>query len=121
MNYYKEGSECCTVMKNRKDLPADLLTGASPLHDNEYTYRQRGELGALVLKDRRLVYLQTTHTSPANTTTVERRSDDGSIVLRLIPIAVADHNQHRSGVDNQLHASYSIGRKSKKWWPRFVW
>jgi len=80
-------------------------------------------LGALVWKDRRLVYLLTTHTSPANITTVERRSEDGSIVLRSIPTAIADYNQHKSGVDtiDQLHANYSIGRKSKKWWPRLVW
>ena len=102
---------------------ADLLTSASQLQDHEHTYRQRGELGALVWKDRRLVYLLTTHTSPANITTVERRSEDGSIVLRSIPTAIADYNQHKSGVDtiDQLHANYSIGRKSKKWWPRLVW
>jgi Transposase IS4/DDE_Tnp_1-like zinc-ribbon len=110
-------------MKNRKELPTDLLTTASQLDDLEYTYRQRGELGALVWKDRRLVYLLTTHISPANTTTVERRSEDGSMVQRSVPTAVADYNKHKSGVDtiDQLHANYSIGRKSKKWWPRLVW
>jgi hypothetical protein len=110
-------------MKNRKELPGDLLTTASQLHDHEYTYRQRGELGALVWKDRRLVYLLTTHTSPASTSTVQRKSNDGTTIERSVPTAVADYNQHKSGVDtlDQLHANYSIGRKSKKWWPRLVW
>jgi len=36
---------------------------------------------------------------------------------------VVDYKQHKSGVDtiDQLHANYSIGRKSKKWWPRLEW
>src|SRR4029077_14959780 len=90
---------------------------------DRYAYRQRGELAALVWKDRRLVYLLTTRTSPAETTSTERKSEDGSTVQRSVPTAVADYNRHRSGVDtlDQLHASYSIGRKSKKWWPRLVW
>jgi hypothetical protein len=118
------GIRCCgTVRKNRRDLPKDLLSTASQLQDTEYTYRQRGELGALVWKDRRLVYLLTTHTSPCSTSTVQRRSNDGTSIERSVPTAVADYNQHKGGVDtvDQLHASYSIGRKSKKWWPNLVW
>jgi Transposase IS4 len=120
----RRGIRCCgTVSTNRKGLPEDLLTTASQLQNNEFTYRQRGELGALVWKDRRLVYLLTTHTSPAETTSIERKSKNGSTVQRSVPTAVADYNKYRSGVDtvDQLHANYSIGRKSKKWWPRLVW
>jgi hypothetical protein len=120
----RRGIRCCgTVRKNRKDLPKDLISTASQLQDQEYTYRQRGELGAIVWKDRRLVYLLTTHTSPSNTSTVQRSSNEGSTIERSVLTAVVDYNQHKSGVDtiDQLHASYSIGRKSKKWWPRLVW
>jgi Transposase IS4 len=114
---------CGTVRKDRRDLPKDFKSAGSQLSEHEWKYWQRRELGALVWKDRRLVYLLTTHISPADTTTVERRSEDRSIVQRSVPTAVADYNQHKSGVDtiDQLHASYSIGRKSKKWWPRLVW
>jgi Transposase IS4 len=118
------GIRCCgTVRKNRRDLPKELISTASQLQDNEYAYRQRGKLGAVAWKDRRLVYLLTTHTSPAEVTSIERQSEDGSTVQRAVPTAVADYNQHKSGVDtvDQLHASYLIGRKSKKWWPRLVW
>jgi hypothetical protein len=120
----RSGIRCCgTVRKNRKDLPKDLISTAGELQEHEWAYRQKGELGALVWKDRRLVYMLTTHISPAETASVERRSEDGSTVQRSVPKAVADYNKHKSSVDtlDQLHASYSIGRKSKKWWPRLVW
>jgi hypothetical protein len=120
----RRGIRCCgTVNANRKELPVELLSTADQLRDNEFAYRQRGELGMIVWKDRRLVYLLTTHTSPAETTTIERRNKDGTTVHRSVPKAVADYNQHKSGVDtiDQLHSYYLIGRKSKKWWPRLVW
>lgn len=77
----------------------------------------------IVWKDRRLVYLLTTHTSPAETKSVERDDRNGGTVQRSVPTAVADYNQHKSGVDtiDQLHSYYSIGRRSKKWWPRLAW
>jgi hypothetical protein len=119
-----KGIRCCgTVRKNRKDLPSDLLTSSSQLHDHEYAYRQKGELGAVVWKDRRLVYMLTTHTSPAEVSSIERKNEDGTTIQQPVPTTVADYNKHKSGVDtiDQLHAYYSIGRKSKKWWPRLVW
>ena len=120
----RRGIRCCgTVSTNRKELPKDLLSTEDQLEDNEFAYRQRGELGMIVWKDRRLVYLLTTHTSPAETTLIERDSRKGGTVQRSVPKAVADYNQHKSGVDtiDQLHSYYSIGRRSKKWWPRLVW
>jgi hypothetical protein len=120
----RRGIRCCgTVRKNRKELPPDLLSSSNHLQQHEYTYRQKGEVGSLAWMDRRLVYILTTHTSPAETTTIERRSKDGTTVQRSVPKAVADYNQHKSGVDtlDQLHSYYSIGRKSKKWWPRLAW
>jgi hypothetical protein len=120
----RRGIRCCgTVSKNRKDLPKEMISTASQLEDNEYAYRQRGELGALVWKDRRLVYLLTTHTSPQATTAVKRRSENGDTIERSVPTAVVEYNQHKSGVDtvDQLHSYYSIGRRSKKWWPRLAW
>jgi hypothetical protein len=120
----RRGIRCCgTVSKNRKELPKELLSSADQLEDSEFAYRQRGELGMIVWKDRRLVYLLTTHTSPAETKSIERSDRNGGTVQRSVPKAVADYNQHKSGVDtlDQLHASYSIGRRSKKWWPRLVW
>jgi hypothetical protein len=114
---------CGTVRKDRRELPDDFKSAGSQLHEHEWKYWQKGELGALVWRDRRLVYLLTTHISPADITTVERRSEDGGTVQQACPTAVADYNKYKSGVDtiDQLHASYSIGRKSKKWWPRLVW
>jgi hypothetical protein len=114
---------CGTVRKDRRELPVDYQSAGGQLDKHDWKCWQKGELGALVWKDRRLVYLLTTHISPSATTTVERRSKDGSTIHQSIPTAVADYNKHKSGVDtiDQLHANYSIGRKSKKWWPRLVW
>jgi Transposase IS4 len=40
-----------------------------------------------------------------------------------VPSVVLDYNEFKCGVDtvDQLRESYSMGRKSKKWWPCLVW
>lgn len=61
--------------------------------------------------------------SPLPQTDLSKCTTDGSTVQRAVPTAVADYNQHKSGVDtiDQFHSYYSIGRKSKKWRPRLIW
>jgi len=90
------------------------------MQKEEMKYWQKGKLGALVWKDRRVVYMLTTHRSPAEITQVKR---GGSSDESPVPTAVLDYNQHKGGVDtiDQLRQSYAIGRKSKKWWPQLVW
>ena len=67
------------------------------MSQGEMKYWQRGELGALVWKDRRAVYLLSTHKSPIETAFVSR---SGSSVQTAIPTAVLDYNKYKGGVDN---------------------
>jgi hypothetical protein len=111
---------CGTVRKDRVGLPSGFKTASSDLKQGQIKCYQRGELGALVWMDRRAVYLLTTHISPSHTTSIP--APDGSI-QKSIPTAIRDYNIHKGGVDtmDQLRQSFSIGRKSKKWWPNLVW
>jgi hypothetical protein len=111
---------CGTVRKDRIGLPPTFKTAASGLDKGEMRYWQRGDLGAVIWKDKRAVYLLTTHKSPIETTFVSR---SGSSVQTAVPTAVLDYNKYKGGVDtiDQMRQSYSIGRKSKKWWPQLVW
>jgi Transposase IS4 len=111
---------CGTLRKDRLGLPPSYKTVAGEMKQGEIKYWQRGELGALVWKDRRAVYLITTHKSPIETTFVSRL---GSSVQTAVPSAVLDYNKYKGGVDtiDQMRQSYSIGRRSKKWWPNLVW
>jgi Transposase IS4 len=111
---------CGTVRKDRVGLPPTFKTVASEMEQGEMKYWQRGELGAVVWKDRKAVYLLTTHKSPADITYINR---SGSTTQVAIPSVVLDYNKYKGGVDtiDQMRESYSIGRKSKKWWPNLVW
>jgi hypothetical protein len=111
---------CGTVRKDRVGLPATYKSIASEMQKGELRYWQRQELGALVWKDRRAVYMITTHISPAEVKYIERRDSSKQVA---VPAAVLDYNKYKSGVDtiDQMRQSYSIGRKSKKWWPNLVW
>jgi Transposase IS4 len=111
---------CGTVRKDRADLPPSFKTVGNSMQKGDRQYWQRGELGALAWKDRRTVYMLTTHRSPAESTPINRciTSDETHV-----PTAVLDYNKHKGGVDtvDQMRHSYAIGRKSKKWWPQLVW
>jgi hypothetical protein len=101
-------------------LPSSFKTSARGMSEGEMKYWQKGELGALVWKDRRAVYMLTTHRSPIEITYVSRsRSSE----QKAVPTAVLDYNKHKGGVDtmDQLRGNYAIGRKSMKWWPQLVW
>jgi hypothetical protein len=111
---------CGTVRKDRIGLPPTYKTIAKDMNQGEMKHWQRGELGAIVWKDRRAVYLLSTYKSPIETTFVSR---SGSSVQTAVPTAVLDYNKYKGGVDtiDQMRESYSIGRKSQKWWPSLVW
>jgi hypothetical protein len=111
---------CGTVRKDRVGLPPTFKTVGSGMQKGQLKYWQRGELGALVWKDRRPVYMLTTHRSPAEITRINRCSSSEETP---VPTAVLDYNKHKGGVDtmDQMRHSYAIGRKSKKWWPQLVW
>lgn len=80
-------------------------------------------MNLLVWRDRKDVWLLYNHISPLLTTSLKRRDERGANVELVCPQAIHDYfYQARSvDIDNQLHYSYPIGRKSKKCWPRLAW
>jgi hypothetical protein len=111
---------CGTVRKDRVGLPSTYKADAGEMQKGEVRYWQRGELGAILWKDRRAVYMITTHKSPSEITFINRRDSSTQVA---VPTVMLDYNKHKCGVDtvDQLRQSYAIGRKSKKWWPNLVW
>jgi hypothetical protein len=111
---------CGTVRKDRVGLPPTYKYIEKELPKGKLKYWQQEELGALVWKDRRAVYMITTHRSPDAITYL---SCKGNTEQKAIPTAALDYNKYKGGVDtvDQMRESYSIGRKSKKWWPNIVW
>jgi Transposase IS4/DDE_Tnp_1-like zinc-ribbon len=69
------------------------------------------------------VYLLSTHLPPNRFTSVRRKDKDGVESDVNLPTVIFDYNYGRGGVDlvDQLQGYYSIGRRSKKWWPRLAW
>jgi hypothetical protein len=111
---------CGTVCNNRVGLPREFKKTDREMKTGQMECWQKGDMGALVWKDRRLVYMLTTHMSPKETKKVIRK---GQSKKEKVPSVVLDYNQFKGGVDtvDQLRDSYSIGRKSLKWWPRLAW
>ncbi len=114
---------CGTVRLNRRDMPKALTSAKDQLEQGEYAHQQRRDLTALVWRDRKPVFMLSTHCSALETTHLERTKADGTVVHLPCPKIVEDYNLGRGAVDtvNQLHSNYYIGRKSSKWWPRLAW
>ena len=111
---------CGTVRNNRVGLPEEFKRKEKEMKSGEMECWQKGNMGALVWKDRRLVYMLTTYVSPKTTQRVLRK---GRSKKQRVPRVILDYNKFKGGVDtvDQLRDSYAIGRKSLKWWPRLAW
>ena len=55
---------CGTVRNDRVGLPEEFKKEEKEMKGGQMEYWQKGSMGALVWKDRRLVYMLTTHVSP---------------------------------------------------------
>ena len=104
---------CGTVRNDRVGLPDDFKKKEKEMKTGQRECWQKGNMGALVWKDRRLVYMLTTYVSPKTTQWVLRK---GESKKQRVPSVVLDYNKFKGGVDtvDQLRDSYSIGRKSLK-------
>ncbi|XP_046663052.1 piggyBac transposable element-derived protein 4-like [Homalodisca vitripennis] len=78
---------------------------------------------AVEWKDKRGIYFLSNYHNPNEVTTVNRKQANGEIVAVPCPILVKDYNAHMGYVDkaDMLKSTYSIDRKSKKWWHRIFW
>jgi len=83
------------VSLHRKGIPKDLITKTLRLKPGDIRVRTRGDLTAVVWKDKRGVYFLTNiHDLP---TEVNYRDEHGIAVKSAI---VADYNRHIGHVDN---------------------
>ncbi|KAG5875942.1 hypothetical protein JTB14_032368 [Gonioctena quinquepunctata] len=79
-----------------------------------------GEISAVKWLDSKFVFVLSNHFPPKDTTTMNRKKEDGSREKVFRPRVVADYNRIMGGVDrfDQLHERYAIGRRATKWWHR---
>jgi len=84
---------------------------------------QKGDVTLCAWRDKKLILLLYNHIDPNQLTTLQRWGEDGAIYQLPCPQAISDYFHHARAVDviNQLHYSYSPGRKSRKCWTRLVW
>ena len=91
------------------------------LQRGESKYRQRGNLVVTTWRDRKLVYIMSTNTSPTATTTVNCRTKDGHVENVTCSLSIQLYNSYMGGVDraDQLRGYYRVRMKSHKFY-RFV-
>jgi hypothetical protein len=104
-------NSCGTVWPDRKDMPPDFRPNKLKLEKGDTRVRTRGNLTALVWKDRRDVYMLTNMDPPPA---------EGNFCENKCPVKshiVARYNQHMGYVNNSDHManSYSVCQCSYKW------
>lgn len=114
---------CGTVRSNRQRLPKSNIPDKQMKH-GEYEF-QTSNTGIRWIKwmDKKCVYFLSNYHDPRETTTVNRRQKDGSLMLIDCPVMCSDYNKYMGFVDNadRLLSTYKIDRKSKRWWLRIFW
>jgi hypothetical protein len=100
-------NSCGTVRPNRKDMPPDFAPKNLKLKRGNVKVRTRGNLTALVWKDRRDVYMLTNMDPPP----AEGNFCDGNN-RPVKPRIVARYNRHMGYIDNsdRMANSYSMSK-----------
>ena len=118
---------CGTVRTNRKDYPSDLRR--MKLLRGEVRTRQIGNLVATMWRDKRVVSLLSTNTSPEPEIHAIRQVVRGRR-KRVVPAdamkkpdVVGVYNGGMNGVDvnDQYRSYYPPGTTSRKWWKYLLW
>ena len=118
---------CGTVRTNRKDYPSDLRR--MKLVRGEVRTRQIGNLVATMWRDKRVVSLLSTNTSPEPEIHAIRQVVRGRR-KRVVPAdamkkpdVVDVYNGGMNGVDvnDQYRSYYPPGTTSRKWWKYLLW
>ncbi|XP_043473627.1 piggyBac transposable element-derived protein 4-like [Leptopilina heterotoma] len=111
---------CGTVRSNRSKLPKSQKPDKSfKIGDYESRTSTTG-LQWIKWMDKKPVYFLSNYHDPSETTVVNRRQKNGSLLPINCPVVCADYNKHMGYVDHadRLVATYKIDRKSKRWWLR---
>ena len=98
---------CVTVRLNRKGMPKDLKPKTMRLKRGEVRVRTRGELTAMVWKDKRDVgILRNIHDPPREGNFCDEHGNT------IKPVTVADYNHHMGYVDrgDRMGNTYTVSR-----------
>jgi len=104
---------CCgTVRPHRKNMPKDLRPKTLRLKRGDIRVTTRGDLTAVVWKDKREVRLLTNIHDPPRE---DNYCDEHGNAIK--PAIVADYNCHMGHVDNtdRMANSYTASRRTWKW------
>ena len=104
---------CCgTVRLNRRGMPKDLKHKTLRLKWGDIRVRTRGDLTAVVWRDKRDVGILTNIHDPPSEGNF--RDEHGSAIK---PAIVADYNRHMGYVDkgDRMANSYTASRRTWKW------
>ena len=108
---YADTGQVHVMTQNIPFSPGELQRGESK-------YRQRGNLVVTTWRDRKLVYIMPTNTSPTATTTVNCRTKDGHVENVTCSLSIQLYNSYMGGVDraDQLRGYYRVRMKSHKYY-----
>lgn len=112
-----------TVRRNKKDLPTEIKVVHKELEKGEYIWFTKNQVAAYQWKDNKHVTLLSSAHNPSHAVEVSRTQIDGKKALVKCPKAVKQYTQYMRGVDrfDQLKESYTVSRRSKKWWFRIFY
>ncbi|XP_023722709.1 piggyBac transposable element-derived protein 4 [Cryptotermes secundus] len=108
----KKISCCGTFRPNQKGLPQDFRNRQLQLKKGDVQVRVRGDMTALVWKDKRDIHMLTNmHSPPAAGNFCNEHGN------AIKPATVADYNKHMGYVDkaDRMTNSYSISHRTWKW------
>lgn len=113
-----------TVRRQRADLPL-LIKGSRgkilKLKKGDYKWRVKQNVSFVVWQDNKEVLLMSNAFHPkVGCTTVTRTQKDGLKMSVNCPLVIQEYTRRMGGVDrfDQLKSTYTVGRRSKKWWLR---
>lgn len=116
---------CGTFRTNRKFFPKSELCADKSLSLGQCDFASSGEITVYKWKDRssKPVIVASNMHNPSEKTTVHRRNKKGEREAVVCPSAIRDYNLHMGGVDmfDQLHSSYNISWKSRRWWMKIFY
>ena len=86
--------------------------------EREYKFQKCGNIVATVWRDKKLVYVMSSHINANNTTNCQRKQKDGTSMTVPIPACISLYNMYMGGVDtaDQLRSYYQWRMKSRKYY-----
>jgi len=111
---------CGVVNKTRKYLPS---FGEKIKNRGEYeSFVSDTGISATKWMDNKEVHILSNYHNPNDLSIVQRKKKDGNKIQISCPSSIADYNKNMNAVDkfDQLMSSYSLDRRSKKWWHRIL-